>query len=152
MIPVQLIKEVRERTGVGVLEAKRALCESGGVVDRAVAYVRAHAICGPSRRLPPPRPEGVIASYSSWNSRVSAIVDVGCESDFVATSKLFLAFADQVAAHLALRRPEDDGKNPEVTFRSELDAARTLLGERIEIRRFHVMRLTNPQGQNRVAT
>jgi elongation factor Ts len=106
------VKELRERTGAGMMECKRALEESGGDADKAVDILRVKGQAKAAKRGEREAAEGVISHYVHFNGRVGALVEVDCETDFVARNEELLEFARQVAVHVASAAPhwvsEDD--------------------------------------------
>src|ERR1700742_2795697 len=93
------VKALRERTGAAMMDAKGALVEADGNVDRAVEILRVKGQASAAKREGRGTNEGVIASYIHANDRVGAMVEVRCETDFVARTEEFKAFACQVALH-----------------------------------------------------
>lgn len=106
------VKALRDRTGAGMMECKGALQESGGDVDKAIDILRVRGQAKAAKRGEREAAEGVVADYVHFNGRVGAIVEVDCETDFVARNEDFLAFARDVAIHIASAAPrwvsEDD--------------------------------------------
>jgi elongation factor Ts len=99
------VKALRDRTGAGMMECKRALEESGGEVDKAVEILRVKGQAKAAKRGEREAAEGVIAHYVHFNGRVGALVEVDCETDFVARNDQFLEFARDVAVHVASAAP-----------------------------------------------
>jgi elongation factor Ts len=99
------VKELRDRTGAGMMECKRALEEAGGDADKAVEILRVKGQAKAARRSERAVAEGVVSHYAHFNGRVGALVEVNCETDFVARNEEFLEFARQVAIHVASAAP-----------------------------------------------
>jgi elongation factor Ts len=95
------VKALRERTGAGIMDCKSALAEAGGDVDKAVDILRVKGQASAAKRSGRATGEGVVASYIHGNRRVGVLVEVRCETDFVARSEDFLEFANEVALHIA---------------------------------------------------
>ncbi len=95
------VKELRERTGAAIMDCKAALDESGGELDKAIEIVRVKGQASAAKRSGRATSEGVVASYIHANGRVGVLVEVQCETDFVARSDDFLDFANEVALHIA---------------------------------------------------
>jgi elongation factor Ts len=99
------VKALRDRTGAAMMDCKAALTESGGDVDRAIEILRIKGQASASKREGRGTEEGVIASYIHANGKVGAMVEVQCETDFVARNEDFKAFAYEVALHVAASAP-----------------------------------------------
>ena len=100
-ISAQDVKSLRERTGAGIMDAKAALQESGGDVDKAIEVLRVKGQASAAKRGERVATEGVVASYIHAGGRIGALVEVDCETDFVARTDEFQAFARDVALHVA---------------------------------------------------
>jgi len=100
-ISAQDVKSLRERTGAGVMDAKAALQESGGDVDKAIEILRVKGKASAAKRGERVATEGVVASYIHAGGKIGALVEVDCETDFVARTEDFQAFAYDVALHVA---------------------------------------------------
>lgn len=138
------VKELRERTGLGMMECKGALVECDGDMDKAVELLRKRVGAKVQKKAGRTAADGRIATYASPDARLMAMVEVNCETDFVAKENSFIEFADAVAACVARREPVDvaallalplkDGAKPTVGEACEHLSAR--LGEKISLRRF----------------
>src|SRR5207244_8601362 len=95
------VKALRERTGSGIMDAKAALAESGGDPDKAVEILRVKGQADAAKRGERTASEGTVQSYIHANGRVGVLVEVDCETDFVARNEDFVAFAREVALHVA---------------------------------------------------
>jgi elongation factor Ts len=104
-ISVELIKKLREATGSGILDVKEALTESDGDFDKAVDYLRQKGLAKAAKRSDRDASEGTIELYSHGNGRVGVMVEVNCETDFVARSDEFLDFAHEIALQIAAASP-----------------------------------------------
>jgi elongation factor Ts len=100
------VKALRDRTGAAMMDAKSALVEADGDVDRAVELLRVKGQASAAKREGRGTDEGVIASYIHANDKVGAMVEVQCETDFVARNEEFKVFAYQVALHAAATAPQ----------------------------------------------
>jgi len=100
-ISAQDVKSLRERTGAGIMDAKAALQESGGDIDKAIEVLRVKGQASAAKRGERVATEGVVASYIHAGGRIGALVEVDCETDFVARTEEFQAFARDVALHVA---------------------------------------------------
>lgn len=99
------VKALRDRTGAAMMDCKAALSEAEGDFDRAVELLRVKGQASAAKREGRGTDEGVIASYIHANDKVGAMVEVQCETDFVARNEDFRAFAYQVALHAAATAP-----------------------------------------------
>jgi elongation factor Ts len=99
------VKALRDRTGAAMMDCKSALAEADGDVDRAIEILRVKGQASAAKREGRGTEEGVIASYIHANDKVGAMVEVQCETDFVARNEDFKAFAYQVALHVAATAP-----------------------------------------------
>lgn len=100
-ITPQLIAKLRQMTNAGMMDCKRALVETQGDLDAAVDLLRQKGVATAAKKASREAREGVIAQYIQPDSRVGVLVEVNCETDFVAKNEMFRAFADQVAKTLA---------------------------------------------------
>jgi len=115
-ISAQDVKSLRERTGAGIMDAKAALQESGGDVDKAIEVLRVKGQASAAKRGERVATEGVVASYIHAGGKIGALVEVDCETDFVARTDEFQAFARDVALHVA-------ASNAEYVSREDVDEA-----------------------------
>jgi elongation factor Ts len=99
------VKALRDRTGAAMMDAKSALVEADGDVDRAIELLRVKGQASAAKREGRGTEEGVVSSYIHANDRVGAMVEVQCETDFVARNEDFKVFAYQVALHIAATSP-----------------------------------------------
>jgi elongation factor Ts len=100
-ISARTVKELRDRTGAGMMDSKNALVESDGDMDRAIEVLRVKGQAKAAKRGERAASEGVVVSYVHHNNRVGALVEVDCETDFVARNDEFTEFARDVASHVA---------------------------------------------------
>src|SRR5918993_5501746 len=109
------VKALRDRTGAGMMDSKKALVESGGDVDQAIEILRKKAGKRIEDRGERKAAEGTVQTYIHSNAKVGVLVEVNCETDFVARNDDFVAFAKDIALHIA-------AANPLVVSDEELDA------------------------------
>jgi elongation factor Ts len=114
-ITPQMIKDLRERTGAGMADCKKALSECAADMDKAIEYLRKKGIAAAAKKATRVASEGMVASYLH-GGRIGVIVEVNCETDFVARSPDFQAFAREVAMQVA-------AMNPQYVSREEIPAA-----------------------------
>ena len=104
-IRAQDVKELRERTGAGIMDSKSALQESDGDMERAIELLRVKGQAKAAKRGARAASEGLVTSYLHHNGKVGALVEVNCETDFVARNEEFAEFAREVASHVAATAP-----------------------------------------------
>jgi elongation factor Ts len=105
-ITTEMVKELREETGAGVLDCRNALQEMDGDFDKAVEYLRQEGLAAVAKRADRAAEEGTIGSYVHAGSRVAALVEVNCETDFVAMTDDFLALAHDLAMQVVAAKPK----------------------------------------------
>ena len=99
------VKELRERTGAGMMDCKAALQEAGGDMDKAIDLLRVKGQAKAAKRGERAASEGLVTSYVHHNGKVGAMIEVNCETDFVARNDEFVEFAREVASHVAAAGP-----------------------------------------------
>lgn len=104
-ISSEQIKQLREQTGAGVLDCKRALDETGGNFDKAVEILRNKGLAAAAKKADREASEGLIGNYVHMGSKVAAIVEVNCESDFVARTEQFQTLTRDLAMQVVATRP-----------------------------------------------
>lgn len=140
-ITASLVKDLREMTGLGMMECKKALSETGGDLRKAEELLRIRSGAKASKAAGRIAAEGVVGAFISADARLAALVEVNCETDFVAKNEDFLSFANGVAELVARADPRDvealaslvlDGAKVEERRQSLVQK----IGENISIRRF----------------
>lgn len=140
-ITAAMVKELRELTGAGMMDCKKALTETNGDKQKAIDFLREKGIAKAAKKAGRIAAEGVVAAFVDEAAKVGAVVEVNCETDFVANTDKFHALADKVAKHIMAENPADmdalnasmlDGKSV-ADFIKEAIAN---IGEKIDIRRF----------------
>ena len=104
-ISASLVKELRDRTSAGMMDCKRALAESGGDIDKAIEYLRVKGLSKAQKRSGRDTMEGLVVSYIHPGSRIGVLVEVDCETDFVARTDEFQEFAKNIAMQVAAASP-----------------------------------------------
>lgn len=99
------VKELRERSGVGLMEAKSALVESNGNVDEALVILQKRGTAKAAKKATRTTEEGVIMTYVHGNNKLGVMLDLGCETDFVARNDDFKGVARDIAMHIAAMDP-----------------------------------------------
>lgn len=140
-ITTALIKELRERTGVGMMDCKKALAETDGDIETAIENLRKAGAAAAAKKAGRIAAEGVIAQASAADGSVVALVEVNSETDFVAKDDGFKAFAKSVAQAVVDSDPADlDALNTSAAGDASVEEARlaliTKIGENISVRRF----------------
>ena len=140
-ITAAMVKDLRETTGAGMMDCKKALMETDGDKQKAIDYLREKGIAKAAKKADRVAAEGAVGAFVDEAAKVGALVEVNCETDFVAKTEQFHAIVDKVAKHIAAENPVDmealnastlEGKSV-AEFIQESIAA---IGEKIEIRRF----------------
>lgn len=135
------VAALRERTGAGMMDCKKALEHTDGDMDKAAEYLREQGISVAAKKASRIASEGVVAAYTADDGKVGALVELNCESDFVAHSEPFTAACEIIAKQVAAIRPEDnaallasrlDGE----TVEELITATTAKTGEKISLRRF----------------
>ena len=104
-ITATMVKDLRERTGAGMADCKKALVETGGDLEKATEFLRKKGLAAAAKKAGRIATEGVVASYIHSNSRVGVLLEVNCETDFVARGEAFMGFAREVALQIAAMNP-----------------------------------------------
>lgn len=135
------VKELRERTGAGMMECKKALVETSGDMESAIDQLRKSGLAQADKKASRVAAEGKIALAVSADGKQVAMVEVNCETDFVAKDGSFNAFADAVAANILQHAPADIGsllqtRMGEAAIEDARQALVVKIGENIQVRRF----------------
>src|SRR2546423_8412487 len=101
----KLVKQLREKTNAGIMDCKRALAETGGDLEKAEAVLRTKGIAGASKKASRATKEGIVASYIHLQGKVGVLVEVNCETDFVAKNEKFREFVKDITLHIAAAHP-----------------------------------------------
>jgi elongation factor Ts len=104
-ISAELVKQLREKTGAGIMDCKKALAENTGDMEKAVDYLRKKGLATAAKRAGRAMSEGTIQSYIHMGGKLGVMVEVGCETDFVAKNEDFQDFARNIAMHIAATNP-----------------------------------------------
>lgn len=141
-ITAGLVKELRERTGAGMMDCKKALTATEGDMDKAIDFLREKGLAAAAKKAGRIAAEGLVASYVSEDAKVGVIVEVNCETDFVAKTENFQELVGGIAAFIAKSNPAD----LEALNASEIEEGKTVaalitesiakIGENISLRRF----------------
>ena len=143
-VTAAMVKELRERTNAGMMDCKKALLAADGDMDKAIDWLREKGLAQAAKKASRVAAEGVVAQYVTPCGCTGVIVEVNCETDFVAKTDNFAAFADNVAKHIAKANPADVDElmnqkfvDDETKTISDLVSEATVaIGEKISVRRF----------------
>ena len=140
-VTAAMVKELRDRTGAGMMECKRALVETNGDIDAAVDHLRRSGLANADKKASRVAAEGMIALSLSPNGKQAVVVEVNCETDFVAKNENFISFARAVAANALSEDPADveallSTRIGEATVEQARQILVNKIGENIQIRRF----------------
>jgi elongation factor Ts len=147
-ITASMVKDLRELTGAGMMDCKKALAEAGGDMAKAVDVLRTKGLADLAKKAGRATNEGLVAAYVSPNAEIGAMVEVNCETDFVAINAEFSTFVSALAEQVAVDAPSGvtEGasplmsqawkRNPSITVEQALGELVTKLGENMGVRRF----------------
>jgi elongation factor Ts len=105
-ITATMIKDLRERTGAGMSDCKKALVETSADMDKAIEYLRTKGLAKAAKKAGRIATEGVVSSYIHGNGRIGVLVEVNCETDFVARNADFQTFVKEVSLQIAAMNPQ----------------------------------------------
>lgn len=124
------VKELREKTGAGMLDCKKALTETDGNLEKAIEFLREQGLASAAKKAGRVAAEGVVESYIHAGGRIGVLVEVNCETDFVAKTDEFRSMCRDIAMHIAASRPEylrrEDISEEVVTRETEIFRQQTL--------------------------
>ncbi|NLU36227.1 MAG: translation elongation factor Ts [Clostridiales bacterium] len=106
MISASMVKELRQMTGAGMMDCKRALQETNGDMDKAVELLREKGLAAAAKKAGRIAAEGIVDSYIHMGGKIGVLVEVNCETDFVAKTDEFKAFVRDIAMHIAAANPQ----------------------------------------------
>ena len=138
------VKELRERTSVGMMECKKALTETDGDMDAAIELLRKSGAAKADKKAGRTAAEGLVVIRLSGDNKIAAVVEVNCETDFAAKDENFGGFVDKLADHILATRPADmdtlmasemDGETVDMALKNLI----TKVGENMNIRRFEII-------------
>lgn len=105
-ITASMVKELRESTGSGMMDCKKALQETGGDIEKAKDYLREKGLAAAAKKAGRIAAEGIVESYIHGNGRIGVLVEVNCETDFVAKTSEFKEFVHDISMQIAASKPE----------------------------------------------
>lgn len=138
------IKALREESGVSIMKCKQALEEASGDMNKAREILREISSKAAAKKADRDLGAGIVQAYIHPNNTIGVLINLSCETDYVAMNKDFIALANDIAMHIAAMMPEDVVglleqpfvKNPEVTISKLIEEATLKIGERIEVAEF----------------
>ncbi len=104
-VSASAVKELREKTGTGMLDCKKALTESAGNLDKAIEYLRKKGMASADKKAGRATKEGAVGSYIHGEGKIGVMVEINCETDFVARNEMFKAFVRDIGMHIAAANP-----------------------------------------------
>jgi elongation factor Ts len=140
-ISAKMVKELRDKTGAGMMDCKKALTATDGDMTKAVDWLREKGIAKAAKKAGRVAAEGAVASYVTPDGKVGALVEINCETDFAAGNEQFKALTAKIAKHIAETKPADlDALNDSEIDGEKVSAiitnATATIGEKVSLRRF----------------
>ncbi|WP_297631397.1 translation elongation factor Ts [uncultured Clostridium sp.] len=148
MITAKLVKELREKTGAGMMDCKKALTETDGDLEKAAEVLREKGLAAAAKKAGRVAAEGIVKTFVSEDNKKASMVEVNCETDFVAANEEFVAFATELAELVANSNVSSveellNEKMDDKTVSEKLTALVAKLGEHMTVRRFEKMVIEN---------
>jgi len=129
------VKQLREKTGAGIMDCKEALTECDGDISKSIDFLRKKGLATAAKRAGRAMSEGVIQSYIHMGGKLGVLVEVNCETDFVAKNEDFRAFAKNIAMHIAATNP---------VAVNQADVPEEVIGKEMEIYRAQAREMGKP--------
>lgn len=149
MITAKMVKELREQTGAGMMDCKKALTETNGDMAKAVDVLKEKGLAAAAKKSGRVAAEGIVKTYITEDNKTGAMIELNCETDFVAINDDFVSFADRIAKLVA----EGNFSTVEEVLTAELEAGKTVqtllteliakIGENMSLRRFEKFSVEN---------
>ncbi|WMJ82034.1 translation elongation factor Ts [Clostridium sp. MB40-C1] len=143
MISAKMVKDLREKTGAGMMDCKKTLTEANGDMEKAIELLREKGLASAAKKAGRIAAEGIVATYISEDAKVGVVLEVNCETDFVAVNENFVEFSNNVAKQIANSNVADveallNSKymEEEKTVKETLTELIAKIGENMNIRRF----------------
>ena len=150
MITSAMVKELRERSGAGMMDCKKALTETNGDVEKAIDFLREKGLAAAAKKASRVAAEGIVEAYIHGAGRIGVLLEVNCETDFVAKTEGFRGLARDIAMQVAANNPlyvareevaeelleQPFIKNPDITVKELITESIAKIGENINVRRF----------------
>lgn len=143
-ITAKMVAELRERTGVGMMDCKKALVKTEGDIEKAIEILREKGLAAAAKKAGRIASEGLVSAYITDDKKVGAVIEFNCETDFVAKNDEFISMSNNLAKQAALSKTENIEEllmekyiaNEEVTVKDAVTALIAKLGENMNLRRF----------------
>jgi len=141
-VTAEMVKELRQRTGAGMMDCKKALVEVRGEIEKAVQLLREKGSASAEKKAGRITADGKIAQHISADSKYGLLAEINCETDFVARDSSFVAFSTEVADYISANRPDSLGSlldgvlNSGETIEAAKNSLISVIGENISVRRF----------------
>jgi len=143
-VTAQLVKELRETTQAGMMDCKKALIETDGDMEKAIEYLREKGLAAAAKKASRIAAEGMVEGYVTDDGKTGVIVEVNCETDFVANTDNFKDFCKKIAKHIAVAAPQDVEAllqqkfvdDPAKSITDLVSDATVAIGEKLSVRRF----------------
>ncbi|EDS76162.1 elongation factor Ts [Clostridium novyi A str. 4552] len=151
MVTAKMVKELRERTGAGMMDCKKALTETDGDMEKAVEFLREKGLAAAAKKAGRVAAEGLVTTYLSEDNKTAVALEVNCETDFVSINESFIEFTNSIAKQIATSDVKDvegllEAKyiaDESVTVKEALTALIAKIGENMNIRRFEKLTIDN---------
>lgn len=150
MITAKMVKELREKTGAGMMDCKKALTKCDGDIEKAVEELREKGLAAAAKKSGRVAAEGLISTYISDDKKTASILELNCETDFVAVNDLFVALANGLAKQVAASNvetvealAEEKFENEDLTVKEKVTELIAKLGENMNLRRFKKLTVDN---------
>lgn len=153
MISASTVKELREITGAGMMDCKKALTETNGDIEKAIEYLREKGISKAAKKSSRVAAEGVVAAFVSEDAKTGAVIEVNAETDFVSKNEEFVAFVNKLVEIVAEKAPKDVEELKTMEFENGKTVEEVLtekiatIGENMSIRRFERIETDNLVGK-----
>ena len=153
MISASTVKELREITGAGMMDCKKALTETNGDIEKAIEYLREKGISKAAKKSSRVAAEGVVAAFVSEDAKTGAVIEVNAETDFVSKNEEFVAFVNKLVEIVAVKAPKDVEELKTMEFENGKTVEEVLtekiatIGENMSIRRFERIETDNLVGK-----
>ncbi|GAA0734948.1 translation elongation factor Ts [Clostridium oceanicum] len=150
MITAKMVKELREKTGAGMMDCKKALTKCDGDIEKAVEELREKGLAAAAKKSGRVAAEGLISTYISDDKKTASILELNCETDFVAVNDLFVALSNGLAKQVAASNvetvealAEEKFENEDLTVKEKVTELIAKLGENMNLRRFKKLTVDN---------
>lgn len=151
MITASMVKDLRDRTGAGMMDCKKALNECEGEIEKAIEHLREKGLAAAAKKAGRVASEGLVKTFVSEDKKEASIVEVNCETDFVSVNESFVEFVDNVAKQAASTSAADIDAfveekyiaDPAITIKEALTNMIAKLGENMNVRRFKKFTVEN---------